>query len=242
MGILAQSPGGESSEWSKTTADTGVDTPASSAWGHAHSSPMLCHPGAKRDHPSSLQTRLAAGCLGAGVMVGRHAPCCGTACCKQESPQPQPQHTQGHERQAWALQGIDGEKPQSPGTYPCSLPQQSRLMLPRSTVGPAPAGTCLKAVRYAHITSHPRALSSPSLGKQPRCLAPIPSPSSSHWGQCLASPLCPWCQVAVASRSEGKSLAPISLLAGWVHCSLCVWEPRPGAGCLGRRPGSSFPT
>lgn len=58
LDVLAHSPEGESSDWSKTTANTGVGTPSSSAWGHAPSSPMLCHLGVAGDHPGSLQTEV----------------------------------------------------------------------------------------------------------------------------------------------------------------------------------------
>lgn len=58
LDMLAHSPEGESSGWSKTTANTGVGTPGSSAWGHAPGSPMLCHLGVMGDHPGSLQTKV----------------------------------------------------------------------------------------------------------------------------------------------------------------------------------------
>lgn len=135
-----------------------------------------------------------------GVMEGHHGftPRYGTACHKRECPEPlRTQNTPGHGGQARALQqgaprGTGGEKPRSPGTSACSLPQQGGPMLAGSTVGPAPAGTSLKATSRAHIARlSPMGTVTASPGEQPGCLARIPSPGSPHWGQCLASPLHP---------------------------------------------------
>lgn len=227
LGILARSPGGESSGWSKTTANTGVGTPASVPGAVPPSSHAPCHPGAKGDHPSSPQTRLASGRLDAG--------CDGAS---WDTTHARARRT-GLGTAARGTEGHRWEKPRSPGTSACSLPQQSRPMLAGSTVGPAPAGTSWKAASRAHI---PRLSPTGMAATFPGCCDT--QPRQPALGTVSRFPL-PTRDANGLQPPEAKgdlSLPLPSPLGGFAARSPCGREPGPGAGCLGGRPSSSFPT
>lgn len=116
LDVLAHSPEGESSGWSKTTANTGVGTPGCSAQGRAPGSPTLCHLGVTGITQAASRPR----CLDTGVT-------------EAQSFAPQTQRVQllGHitqqgmeHRQQGVLRDTDRETSLSLGISAHSLPQQ----------------------------------------------------------------------------------------------------------------------